>query len=346
MNMVGGGSSGTEGNLKVKHTTPVGSYNKMAVTTLSSVSSGIQIDTNKFISGANLYVYENGVWKVKPISGVAFPIAYVLAAKTSWGYVLVSTQGSMTFTHLIESDTSAELISMTTSGVGIHQVECATNGRYFTSSGANVYELTFDHDTVTGTLLFTTTNVNTRKLLYYNSDNDQFVVWDKINSSDGGSKIRWYDSNGSLKGVKDGPPVNGVSMSTKTIIMGENGVSLGVLEAKSHTSGSYTTYLHGVFTTNANGYVEILPKTNRTGNISTSLTAAWLDGNYFAVTIKVTVSAASSNTYLYHYEGALDGSSCMISKRELGYPGALTMTTTDVFSGIVIDQDKNIWMYS
>lgn len=346
MNMVGGGSSGTEGHLKVKHTVPAGSYNKMAVTTLSNVSSGKQIDINKFISGANLYVYENGGWKVKPITGVDFPIAYVYAAKTSWGYVLASTQGSLTFVHLIESDNSAELIAMTTSGVGIHQVECATNGRYFTSSGANVYELTFGRDTVTGTLLFTTTAVNTRKLLYYNSDNDEFVVWDKINSSDGGSKIRWYDSNGSMKAVQNGPPVGGVSMSTRTIMIGENGVSLGILEAKQSTSGSYTTYLHGVFTTNANGYVEILPRKNRTGDISTTLTAAWLDGNYFAVTIKVTVRAAKTETYLYHYEGALDGSSCMVATREIGYPGALTMTATDIFSGIVIDQDKNIWMYS
>ena len=38
MNMVGGGSGGTEGHLKVKHTVPVGNYNKMEVTTLSNVS--------------------------------------------------------------------------------------------------------------------------------------------------------------------------------------------------------------------------------------------------------------------------------------------------------------------
>ena len=170
MNMTGGSGGETYGLLRVT-SEPPGRYNTLSVVPDTAVSTGTQIDKDRFISNDRMYIYSNGLWQTKPFT-VEVTLA-ALVAKTPDGYLFTDNNGNAVW--LIEGDSTVEVLK---TSLSISVPSCADGGRYFYVSTTKVEELIIgiDHTFSYVTLFTLPDDVTYAKGLYFDKNRELLML--------------------------------------------------------------------------------------------------------------------------------------------------------------------------
>lgn len=357
MNMTGGAGDDEYALLKVD-TQPPADFNKMNIISNTSVSSGLQIDKDRFITGSYMYIYENGKWTQKPFDTSITYTKYV--AKTSDGYIVSNNKG---YVWLVENDSTVHVIQITGSVI---IPQCGKGGRYFrfNPTDKSVYEIIYDSTAhvITEQKLFEVEigryeSSSYASLVYY--DDDETLLFCCTDTDVQSGIVRKYDLSGEVISNFSKWLDSGYKMSCNfaSCALGDMRISLIVVH-RLDSSDQYTAYVRVLMILDSRIktiYATSVEDVNVVYTNNVDVIYSWIDEAYMQIGISweyrlrtsgVVYSKLSVYTKLaYTPKAMILVSYTSNSDYAAKSYGAMELSAADSITGMIIDGSGSITLY-